>query len=326
MINYESLVKSTSAYKIFKGELDGGKLSHAYLVLSSDVKNLKRYLKVFATEIAVKGLSDVDGVRAKRLIDENNHPDVFSYPMEKNAVSVDDVVHLIDESHIKPLEITNKIFILNDAQDMLAPAQNKLLKTLEEPPKGVCIIIGATSEYPLLPTVRSRVRKLEIGAFAEDATFNALKDDCVDEKKLLQAIRCSDGTVGSALSIYDDQTFTSLLEFAEDVILNMKKSTQVLAYSTRFSALKKPVLDLVQVLELKFRDMLVAKEGRPELVKDTESYQKIKDAEGYTTGAILNALEKLAEARNRKKFNAGETMLLEWLLFQILEGKYKWQK
>ena len=74
MINYESLVKSTSAYKIFKGELDGGKLSHAYLVLSSDVKNLKRYLKVFATEIAVKGLSDVDGVRAKRLIDENNHP------------------------------------------------------------------------------------------------------------------------------------------------------------------------------------------------------------------------------------------------------------
>jgi len=71
---------------------------------------------------------------------------------------------------------------------------------------------------------------------------------------------------------------------------------------------------------------LVAKEGRPELVKDAESYQKIKDAEGYTTGAILNALEKLAEARNRKKFNAGETMLLEWLLFQILEGKYKWQK
>ena len=36
--------------------------------------------------------------------------------------------------------------------------------------------------------------------------------------------------------------------------------------------------------------------------------------------------KKIEEAKIRKKFNANATMLLEWLLFQILEGKHKWRK
>jgi hypothetical protein len=52
----------------------------------------------------------------------------------------------------------------------------------------------------------------------------------------------------------------------------------------------------------------------------------MQNAKNFSVGAIINAIEKTNEAFERKKFNANPTMLLEWLLFQILEGKYKWQK
>ena len=57
---------------------------------------------------------------------------------------------------------------------MNASAQNKLLKTLEEPPKNVHILLGATSEYPLLATLKSRVKKLEIPPFDNQTIYKAL--------------------------------------------------------------------------------------------------------------------------------------------------------
>jgi hypothetical protein len=47
---------------------------------------------------------------------------------------------------------------------------------------------------------------------------------------------------------------------------------------------------------------------------------------GYNLKSVVNAIEKIEEANLKKSFNANEMMLIEWLLFQILEGKHKWQK
>jgi hypothetical protein len=71
--------------------------------------------------------------------------------------------------------------------------------------------------------------------------------------------------------------------------------------------------------------MLVAKTNQ-NLVQNLSTYSRVKDAKGYTEGALITALEKVSEAQKRKKSNANPTMLIEWVLFQILEGKYKWQK
>jgi DNA polymerase-3 subunit delta' len=71
----------------------------------------------------------------------------------------EEVNELIEESYLKPIEGDKKIFIVNRAESINHVAQNKLLKTLEEPPKGVHIIMGATNEHALLPTIKSRVKK-----------------------------------------------------------------------------------------------------------------------------------------------------------------------
>ena len=72
--------------------------------------------------------------------------------------------------------------------------------------------------------------------------------------------------------------------------------------------------------------MLVLSQGKEDLVNNKSLIEDLKKAQRFNTGAIVYALESVVEAQKRKKFNMNTTMLIEWLLFQILEGKFKWQK
>ncbi len=69
--------------------------------------------------------------------------------------------------HVVSDSPAGKVFIIDEAEVMQAPGQNALLKTLEEPPAGVVLILVATSEDELLPTVRSRCRRLAFGELSE---------------------------------------------------------------------------------------------------------------------------------------------------------------
>lgn len=326
MIDLLGLIKDTNAYKTVKGDKEASTLSHAYLFLTPDGENLTEYLKLFAKLIDC----DADGCcdcRTCKLIDTNGYADVVLYPNGDNETMTSEQVNaLIGESYVKPLESERKIFLITNAQTMNTQAQNKLLKTLEEPPKNVHILIGSTSEFPLLSTIKSRVKKLEIPSFSAQKLFNALKGDLTDEQRLLSAIACGDGTVGTAMLNYSDQALKDITALCLEIIVDMQSSSEVLEYSNKITASKCDFNKFLSVMELLYRDLLVFKEGKQSLIANTQTLEKLKNVKGYKTGSIINALEKITQATMRKKFNANATMLTEWLLFQILEGKYKWQK
>ncbi len=327
MLDLTALLNSTNAYKTVKGDKQSNRLSHAYLLLCADGEMLGEYLKIIAKLITCKNGSPCNACRSCKLIGENAYSDVLAYPSGDGAsVLVDDINSLISESYVKPLESDKKVFILNRAETMNLPSQNKLLKTLEEPPKGVHILIGATSEYPLLSTVKSRVKKLEIPGFTKDALFDALKDDCLDTDRLKSAIACGDGTLGKALALYKDENLEQAIELAVDTLINMKSSANVLDFTNKINDLKVDVAEFLSVLELLFRDMLVISQGKAELAFSEKAKYIMDNSVNFSTGSIINAIEKINQAFERKKYNANSAMLIEWLLFQILEGKYKWQK
>ena len=324
MTDLTALIKDTGAFRAVKGDKERGRLSHAYLILTSDGENLTEYLKIFASLISCKCVLPCGECRTCNLIRENVHPDVILYPKKDGLIAAEDINALIEESFLKPVECDKKVFILTHAESMNASAQNKLLKTLEEPPQNMHIILGATSEFPLLPTVRSRVKKLEIPAFSAEKIFGALKDDCPDQERLKVAIACGDGTVGKAKLLYGDQNLKSVTDLAVDIIVNMQSSKDVLKYSTLIA--KVDFSEFLSVLELLLRDLLVILQGKEDLAFNAPAVSKLKNAQRFNTGAVLHALDSIVEASKRKKFNTNATMLTEWLLFQILEGKYKWQK
>lgn len=324
MIDFVSLIKNTAAYGVFSGEKKQDRIAHAYLIVHADGENLLSYLKIFAKTVLI---GDETDCRAADLIEKGIHPDVKIYPAgEKDAVLTEDIVDLIGESYIKPIESEKKIFIINRAETMSAAAQNKLLKTLEEPPKNIVILLGATSEYPLLLTVKSRVRKLVISEFDSGALLSALKKECPDIGRLKTAIACGDGTVGKALKNYRDEKLPHILDCACDIITDMKSSKDVLFYSRKIAELKTSAAEILAIFKAVLRDMLYAAEKKEELAANKDVLLRVKNAEGYSVGAIIFALDKISEAEKRLKFNASEEIVIERVLFQILEGKYKWRK
>ena len=316
-----SLLKKTEAYSVIKKEKEVGALSHAYLTVCKDKDSLTEYLKLLAEVIVCKELEPCLTCRDCSLISSNIHTDVVLYPKEGDAVKVDDIEDLIEQSYIKPLELDKKVFIITHAEKMNPQSQNKLLKTLEEPPKNVIILIGATSEYGLLPTVLSRVKRLSIRDFSESELLEYFNDESVQF-----AVSMCDGTVGDAKRLIEDEKFVEIQKALLSVILDMKSSKEVLDYSIKITELKSDFSLILSVLEMLFRDLLMVIENKPELVKNRQYLERLKQSASYKRGAVIKILEDINGARARMKFNANQTMVQEWLLFQILEEKYKWQK
>jgi DNA polymerase-3 subunit delta' len=326
MIDLLSLVKNTGAYKVISQDKARGKLSHAYLITCSDGDFLGEYLKILAKLIVCDSNHPCGGCRACSLIDKNAHSDVTFYPQEGDAVLVQDVASIIEASYVKPLEGDKRVFVITKGQNMNSQAQNKLLKTLEEPPEGVHILIGTTSEYAMLSTVKSRCKKIEISAFSNQVLYQALKEDCCDEQALLSAIACGDGTLGKACALQGDKTLQATMDLVLDFLVNMRSSKDVLTFSEKIAKSKIDFSQIITITELFLRDLLCVKTGKGELVSNPAIIKVLADQPGYNNGAIVYVLDKLTEAKKRKKFNANQTMLTEWLLFAILEGKFKWQK
>lgn len=317
-----SLLKKTDAYSVIKKEKSAGALSHAYLILCKDGDFLTEYLKLLASLIVCGEEEPCLKCRDCKLITSNVHTDVLLYPkVEESVIKVEDVEDLIEQSFVKPLEIDKKIFIITHAEKMNVQAQNKLLKTLEEPPKNVVILIGATGEYGLLPTVLSRVKRLSVRDFNEKELLEYFHSENAEF-----AVSMCDGTVGDAKRLMGDEKFLQVQEFCLSVISEMKSSREVLEYSTRMVELKSDFSLVLSVLEMFFRDLLVLIEGKSELVKNKVYLDRLAGITGYKRGAVIEILEMINNARARMKFNANQTMLSEYVLFQILEEKYKWQK
>ncbi len=326
MIDLKALVKKTNAYKIIQGDKKVQRLSHAYLILTNDGAMLKNYLKVFAKLMCCGDNEPCDSCRTCSLIDKEMHQDILFYPKKEGAIGVEEINSLIEESYLKPIECNKKLFVIVGAENMNASSQNKLLKTLEEPPKNVHILLGATSEFALLSTIKSRVKKLEIPPFDNEVLIEALKKECPDQEKLSMAVSSGDGTVGKALALYGDNRLLSVTELVMDMLVNMNSSSEILAYSNKILQPKIDLSQFLSVLELMLRDMLVVYEGKSDVAFNKGAIETLKKAQNFSAGALIHALESITEAQKRKKFNMNPTMLVEWLLFQILEGKYKWQK
>ena len=333
MIDYTAIIQNTNAYRMMKLDKQKGNLSHAYLILCSDKDMLKNYLKIFVSLMCCESDSACLECRTCKLIQDQMHPDIIFYPQQKDkaktktdTVCTEDIVALIEESFIKPVECEKKVFVILNAQDMTVQAQNKLLKTLEEPPRNVHIVLGATSEFSLLSTIKSRVKKLEIPPFDNQTIYKALETECEDKQKLNLAISCGDGTIGTALSLYGDKSLQNLTELVLDMLVNMNSSKDLLKYSTKITEQKVDITQFLSVLQLLLRDLLVKEQGQTALIINKQAIEQFARTKNFNTGSIIHSLQAVEEAGKRKKFNVNETMLVEWLLFQILEGKHKWQK
>ena len=112
------------------------------------------------------------------------HPDITVLSTEKVQIAIGEVRDLVAQSAFGSSMGGYRILIIEDADRMAPLAANVLLKALEEPPANTIWILCAPSEVDMLPTIRSRVRKVVLKVPSVEDVANLLVERDGVEPKL----------------------------------------------------------------------------------------------------------------------------------------------
>jgi len=120
------------------------------------------------------------------------HPDVLLIePGDSGSIKIEPIRDAIDRAGYRPFEGKRRVVLIDDADALVAAAQNALLKTLEEPPPSSVFILATSRPDMLLQTVRSRCIRL---TFAAGGRLDTEPAACVVAQRVLaQAASSSDG-------------------------------------------------------------------------------------------------------------------------------------
>ncbi len=306
-MRFGELVGNERVKQQLAADIDSGRFPHA-LLIEGDAGSGRRTL---AMAVARAATCYSDGEKPCGVCDacrKNEHPDITVYG-EDAAISVDVVRELRQEAYVMPNEAPRRVMILAGAQNMLPPAQNALLKILEEPPRHVVFILICENRTQLLETIRSRCVCVTMEAVDWETAAPVLRARLprADEQELLRAHNLFGGRIGRVLDGMQDGTFRRVLEltpqFAEAVIapteLTLLRLTGALEKDKELTA------GVLSGLMLVFRDALtLSYGGRACLSTAPEAAKKIASRlSGKRLMALLQQIGALQQAQRRNMNN-----------------------
>ena len=244
-IGHEALINN------FKQRCLKNTLSHAHLIAGEDGVGKGKLANILAKFILNGDL-------------DREYVDIINYSSEKSSFGVDDVRDIIEEVYKKPFEKDKKVIIIYEGNKLTIQAQNALLKTIEEPPKGVYIIILCESLGLILDTIKSRceIYKLKPLTKSELYEYIKIKKFNYDENEIKSAIAFSEGVPGRIDRYFNDDKLRELRNNIVILIKNLNKNDleDILQQEESFSNLKNDKEEVLNIFGLFIRDILINKE------------------------------------------------------------------
>ena len=201
----------------FADAMRSGALHHAWLLAgprgvgkASFAREATRRLLAEAAgpPIAIPGIETPDGHPIAHFLAAGSHPDYRELVrLERKEgglarnISIDQVRSLGELFNSTPFLSPWRAVVIDCADDLEASAANALLKMLEEPPANCLIMLVAHAPGRLLPTIRSRCRRLDFQALADDAMTSILRSAAPgqDATETARLVALAGGSAGRAL-------------------------------------------------------------------------------------------------------------------------------
>lgn len=306
-IGHEALINN------FKQRCLKNTLSHAHLIAGEDGVGKDKLANILAKFI-LNGYLDREYV------------DIINYSSEKSSFGVDDVRDIIEEVYKKPFEKDKKVIIIHEGNKLTIQAQNALLKTIEEPPKGVYIIILCESLELILDTIKSRceIYKLKPLTKSELYEYIKIKKFNYDENEIKSAIAFSEGVPGRIDRYFNDDKLRELRNNIVILIKNLNKNDleAILQQEESFSNLKNDKEEVLNIFGLFIRDILINKEiENEEFIINSDKLEDIKElTKEMSFKKLNNMIKTIEEARRNIKSNVSWGMMLRVMLMGFMEG------
>ncbi len=266
-----------------------------------------------------------------------NHPDLLELPRE-GKLSIDQIRGLKRVLSLGRHSAEVRVGVIPEAERLAGPAQNALLKVLEEPPPQTVLLLSATTPEALLPTTVSRCQQVRLGIPAASELRQRLTDwqeggaGQPSVASLESAISASAGRPGLAIRLLQDpERLAERHAWAEQLV-----ELAAAPVTTRLSAAKQLADDpnLPEVLEWWLqlhREALVAEHASPagddahgkgeqdQAAQGGASPPVVALARQYTVAQLTANMRALVAARRRLGYNPNVLLLVESTLLSLGE-------
>ena len=263
---------------------------------------------------------------ACRKVMQDIHPDVtFVRDAEHKELSIDTVRAMRADAFIRPNEGRKKVYILPRGQDLGAPSQNALLKTIEEPPAYAVVMLLADNPDALLPTISSRCVQLNLKPVGDQLVKDYLMNEMhVPDYQAEVDASLAQGNIGKAERIARSPEYEETLENA----LRMAKYAdsmplyEIVETIKKLTAEKDNIDDYFDIFSLWFRDVLLFK-----ATKEVDSLvfkQELNGIRERANKSSYEGLEKIIEAiqkaRARLNANVNFDLTMELMFLTMKEN------
>jgi DNA polymerase-3 subunit delta' len=326
-MSFSDIIGHTKQLESLRLALAAGRLHHAYLFLGPEGVGKRTVALSLAKSIHCdEAKNDFCGRCANcARIAGHNHPDVrLIKPLAgTKEISIQQIRDLEKELNFRSFSGKRKIVIIDPAALMNIPAQNALLKTLEEPPQDSLLILLAATGGNVLPTVRSRCLRIAFAPLPRERVADYLiskRGTSPEKARLLAAM--SMGSLGTAVSLDD----SALLEMRRGWIealssLGAGDYRSAINAAEALSADREESLQFLEWLESWYRDVLVYR-----ITRDTAALINLdmlaqieKHAAAHSLGKLLEVLRLAAGATARIQRNLNRRMIFEDILVTAVE-------
>ncbi|MGE5602743.1 MAG: DNA polymerase III subunit delta' [Nitrososphaerales archaeon] len=316
------------AVELLARAVQSDRVSHAYLFLGPAQIGKTTLARAFAQVLVCEQASGPDGngapcgvCRACRRVSEGRYPDVQVITAEKNWIQIEQIRNLQIDAAVAPLEGKCKVFVIEEIERATPAAANALLKTLEEPPPHVVLVLTSNRRDMVLPTVLSRCQIIGLRGLPIDAIAAALQArwDVAEDLALLLA-RLSGGRLGWAVDAATDPSVWQTRSKYLDDLLTLTGEGHVgrLNYAEGLSRAGEDVETALGLWATWWRDVLLVQQGQAEALLNLDRKSQLaQQAALYPPEQVQAALTDLMQTLRRVRGNVNLRLALDVLLLRL---------
>ena len=206
-MNFNELIGNEKVKQNLIKTLKNKTISHSYMFIGTKGIGKKEFAKEFAKGILCISEQEELCGSCKSCIEfiNNNNPDYYEIGLEddENSIKIETIRQMQKRVQELPIVSNRKVYIIDDSEYLTKDAQNCLLKTLEEPPEFVTIILIVSNENKILNTIKSRCLKIYFNDLTDQELKKYINENLEGANFSENMLKACGGSPGKAKQIYE---------------------------------------------------------------------------------------------------------------------------
>ena len=313
--------------------IEAGRIAHSYLITGpAKIGKTTLALDIARSANCASGGAPCATCRQCQRITSALHPDVRIIGLEaarsgrlRTQISIEQVREIQRDASLLPYEGRSRVFIFESAERLSGEAANSLLKTLEEPPDNVIIVLVASDLNAVLPTLVSRCRSIAL----RPAPLSAVSEFLVERKDVNreradEIAGLSGGRIGWAIEAAENPRIIDGIWETMDAIESAVSGSLSDRFdyaerlSGRFSADRQGVLEELSLWQSWWRDALLIAQSKSELVVNKSRLESLLSvSERISPESVVSSLKAIRRTVFLLERNVSPRLAIEGMMMQM---------